>query len=129
FDGTPAWRWRPREVDNLDLAFGSVPNLFTITTSAGPRDVVGGGSKDGTYYVIDREGVNAASGVRWDDADPSALPYWRTQVVPGGEIGGVIATAAVDEAAGRVYFSTAPGLDTFMPQRPTVHALDLQTGA
>ena len=30
-DGTPAWRWRPREVDNADLAFGAVPNLFTIS--------------------------------------------------------------------------------------------------
>ena len=29
-DGTPAWRWRPREVDNDDLSFGAVPNLFTI---------------------------------------------------------------------------------------------------
>ena len=33
-DGTPAWRWRPREVDNADLAFGAVPNLFTITWAA-----------------------------------------------------------------------------------------------
>ena len=28
FNGNPAWRWRPREVDNADLAFGAVPNLF-----------------------------------------------------------------------------------------------------
>ena len=30
FDGFPAWRWRPREIDNLDLAFGAAPNLFSI---------------------------------------------------------------------------------------------------
>ena len=128
-DGTPAWRWRPREVDNLDVDFGAVPNLFTLDVDGTPRDVVGVGSKDGTYYVIDRDGMNARSGARWDDADPSGLPYWRTNVVPGGSEGGIIATAAVDEANGRIYFSTAPGTSEFNPQRPTVHALDLQTGA
>ncbi len=128
-DGTPAWRWRPREVDVFDFDFGAVPNLFTIAVDGTPRDVVGVGNKDGTYYVIDRDGVNASSGVRWDDFDPSALPYWRTNVVPGGSQGGIIATASVDESAGRIYFSTAPGEDVFAPQRPTVHALDLQTGA
>jgi outer membrane protein assembly factor BamB len=80
------------------------------------------------YYVLDREGVNVLTGVRWDDRDPSALPYWSTQVVPGGDIGGIIATAAVDKPAGRIYFSTAPGFDPFNSQRPTVHALDKDTG-
>lgn len=128
-DGTPVWRWRPREVDPLDLDFGAVPNLFTIDVDGTPRDVVGVGGKDGTYYVIDRDGVNARTGVRWDAADPSGLPYWATQVVPGGPLGGIIATAAVDGASRRVYFSTAPGTDVFSPQHPTVHALDLDTGA
>jgi len=128
-DGTPAWRWRPLEVDNADLDFGAVPNLFTIDVDGTPRDVVGVGKKDGTYYVIDREGVNRRSGVRWDDADPSALPYWRRNVVPGGPIGGIIATAAVDEANGRIHFSTGSGTSVFAPQRPTVHTLDMQTGA
>jgi hypothetical protein len=93
------------------------------------RDVLGIGNKDGTYYVLDREGVNVVSGVRWDDADPSALPYWRRNLVPGGPIGGILATAAVDEAAGRIHVTTAPGTDVFAPQRPAVHALDLHTGA
>jgi outer membrane protein assembly factor BamB len=127
-DGTPVWRWRPREVDPFDLDFGAVPNLFAIDVDGTPRDVVGVGSKDGTYYVIDREGVNVRTGVRWDDADPSGLPYWATNVVPGGPAGGIIATSAVDEAARRVYFSTAPGTSPFDPQRPTVHALDLDAG-
>jgi glucose dehydrogenase len=84
FNGTPAWRWRPREVDNNNLAFGAVPNLFKIKLGSHTRDVVGVGNKDGTYYVIDREGVNVLTGVRWDDLDPSALPYWSTKVVLGG---------------------------------------------
>jgi outer membrane protein assembly factor BamB len=130
FDGTPAWRWRPREVDNQNLAFGAVPNLFQIEIDGMRRDVVGVGNKDGTYYVLDREGVNVRTGVRWDDATSVALPYWATQVVPGGDPGGIIATAAVDATAGRIYVSTAPGTpNPFEPQRPTVHALDTQTGA
>ena len=128
-DGTPAWHWKPRPTDTQDLDFGAAPNLFTITVNGQPHDVVGEGAKDGTYYVLDREGVNGITGVRWDDADPSALPYWRTNVVPGDSQGGIIATAAVDEAARRVYFSTAPGVDLLNPQRPTVHALDADTGA
>ncbi len=133
FDGTPAWTWRPREVDNDDLAFGAVPNLFSIDLGDGVLvDVLGVGNKDGTYYVLDRDGVNEGSGVAWHDADPSALPYWRRQVVPGGPAGGVIATAAVDEATRRVYFGTAPGGgdagSTEQPQQPTFHALDLDTG-
>jgi outer membrane protein assembly factor BamB len=136
FDGTPAWTWRPREVDNDDLAFGAVPNLFSIDPGNGVLvDVLGIGNKDGTYYVLDRDGVNEVSGVAWHDADPSALPYWRRQVVPGGPAGGVIATAAVDEATRRVYFGTAPGGgdgvyagSTEQPQQPTFHALDLDTG-
>jgi polyvinyl alcohol dehydrogenase (cytochrome) len=130
-DGTPAWHWKPRPTDLQDRDFGAVPNLFTITVGGARHEVVGEGGKDGAYTVIDREGVNAVTGARWDDPDPSGLPYWRTPVVPGGDAGGIIATAAVDETARRVYFSTAPGTfaDIFLPQRPTVHALDLDTGA
>jgi len=128
-DGRPAWRWRPREVDNDDLAFGAAPNLFTIDVDGQATDVVGIGNKDGTYYVVDRDGVNARNGVTWNDPDPTGLPYWATNVVPGGAIGGIIATASVDEATRRVFFSTAPGLSVGNPQRPTVHALDLDTGA
>ena len=120
FDGFPIWRWRPREVDPDDLAFGAVPNLFTIDEAGTPRDVVGVGNKDGTYYVVDR--------------DTGAL-VWSTQVVAGGDIGGIIATAAVEEAAGRIYFSTAPGLSSMNSppndpvQQPTFHVLDMHTGA
>jgi outer membrane protein assembly factor BamB len=130
FDGSPAWRWKPRAVDEHDLDFGATPNLFSIRVGHRHRDVVGVGGKDGTYYVLDRTGTNVATGVAWNDADPSALPYWRTKVVPGGGDGGIIGTAAVDERMRRVYFSTAPGTDDdlFSPQQPTVHALDADTG-
>jgi polyvinyl alcohol dehydrogenase (cytochrome) len=131
FDGRPAWHWKPRPVDPDDLDFGAAPNLFSIRLGRHRRDVLGLGGKDGTYYVLDRTGVNVATGIRWDDPDPSELPYWRTKVVPGGGAGGIIATAAVDAVARRVYFSTAPGSDDDLldPQRPTVHALDADDGA
>jgi outer membrane protein assembly factor BamB len=135
FDGNPVWRWRPREVDPDDLAFGAAPNLFAIERMGELIDVLGVGGKDGTYYVLDRDGVNEISGVAWDDADPAQLPYWRRQVVPGGDIGGVIASASADEGARRIYFSTAYGVGAQNlppdnpPQRPTMHALDMDTGA
>ncbi len=132
FNGVPAWRWRPREVDNADLAFGAVPNLFTIDFGGETREVLGVGNKDGTYYVLDRDGENEVNGVAWDDADPSALPYWRTKLVPGGDIGGIIATAAADEDQRRIFISTAPGNNSddavFNPQRPVMHALNMDTG-
>jgi outer membrane protein assembly factor BamB len=140
FDGVPVWRWRPREIDNLDFAFGGAPNLFSIDVGGELTDVVGVGCKDGTYYVLDRDGVNESNGVAWDDfvpggGSPQDFPYWRRNVVPGGDIGGIIATSAVDELQRRVFFSTAPGTGAqnsppFQPpQRPTVHALDMDTGA
>jgi outer membrane protein assembly factor BamB len=132
--GNPVWRWRPREVDNDDLAFGAPPNLFSIQTLRGERDVVGVGNKDGTYYVLDRDGVNALNRAPAEDPNPLAFPYWVRNVVPGGDIGGILAAAAVDEPARRIYFSTAPGRsgvnDPPGPaQTPTVHALDMDTGA
>ncbi len=67
--------------------------------------MVGVGVKDGTYYLLDRDGVNESTGV--------VEPYWQTKVVPGGAIGGIIASAAVGE--GKVLFSTAIG--TISPTR------------
>ena len=52
------------------------------------RDVVGIGGKDGTYYLLDRDGMNPLTG--------RIEPYWQTNVVPGGSQGGIIASAAVD---------------------------------
>jgi outer membrane protein assembly factor BamB len=129
FDGSPAWRWRPREVDNDDFAFGATPNLFTIELGRRKVDVVGIGNKDGTYSVIDRDGVNELTGLGFDPADPHALPYWERNLVPGGPLGGIIGTPAVDPKARRIYVGTAPGFDPTDPQRPTVHALDADTGA
>jgi len=117
--GEPAWVWRPREVDPEDLSFGAVPNLFEIEFGGATREVIGVGNKDGHYYVLDRDGVNEITG--------RVEPYWATRVVPGGAIGGLIASAAVGE--GKVLFSTAVGLDLDDPQLPAAWGLDAATGA
>jgi len=118
-DGSPAWIWRPREEDNDDLAFGAVPNLFEAEIGGATREVVGIGNKDGTYYVLDRDGVNQITG--------RIEPYWATNVVPGGPIGGVIASASVGEGA--VVFSTGFGFSISRPQKPSVHALNADDGS
>ncbi len=128
FEGDPVWVWRPRSIDNADLAFGAAPNLFEIDFGGATRQVVGVGNKDGSYYVLDRDGTNEVTDL--------VEPYWSTQVVAGGDIGGIVATASVDEGAGRIYFSTAAGdgvvNDPAMAlpaQQPTLHALDMDSGA
>jgi len=118
FDGTPAWTWQPRAVDNNDFDFGSVPNLFEIEIGGVMREVVGAGGKDGTYYVLDRDGVNELTG--------RIEPYWQTNVVPGGPIGGIIASAAVGD--GQVLFSTAVGVSLSSPQKPAAWGLRATDG-
>lgn len=113
FEGDPVWVWRPREVDNADLSWGALPNLFETEVGGETRDVLGIGNKDGTYYLLDRDGVNALTG--------RIEPYWQTKVVPGGSIGGIIASAAVGD--GRILFTTAVGLSLLNPQRPTAWSL------
>lgn len=132
-DGSVAWHWRPREIDNDDLSFGGVPNLFQIETIRVPGgdpitvDVVGVGNKDGTYYVMDRDGINQRFTDELVDYRSPDFPYWKTKVVEGGSFSGIIATAAVDQNRGQIYVSS-PFQDLSNPQRPNVHALDMNTG-
>jgi hypothetical protein len=68
--------------------------------------------------VLDRDGVNQVTGV--------IEPYWTRQTVPGGSIGGVIASAAIAE--NKVLLSTAIGTDISNPQKPAAWGLDAATG-
>ena len=115
-DGDPWWTWRPRPLDPNDIDFGAPPNLFTVDIAGAARDVVGAGGKDGTYYLLDRNGINPLTG--------RVEPYWKTNVVPGGSQGGIIAPSAVGD--GKVLFSTGIGdhsNDAFNYQKPTAWAL------
>jgi polyvinyl alcohol dehydrogenase (cytochrome) len=119
YDGTLSWAWRPREVDNDDLAFGAAPNLFTATIKAQDREVVGIGGKDGTYYLLDRDGENEITG--------QIEPYWKTNVVPGGAIGGIQGTPAI--VGDRIIFAVGIGEKITAVQKPTGYALDAATGS
>jgi outer membrane protein assembly factor BamB len=123
YDGTPDWTWRPREIDNDDLAFGAAPNLFTARIqdangNAQDREVVGIGGKDGTYYLLDRDGENEVNG--------NVEPYWQLRVVQGGAIGGLTGTPST--AQGRVVFGTAIGESVEEWQTPSAWAIDVASG-
>ena len=77
-----------------DYDIGATPNLFTIDSASGPREVVGVGDKGGRYRVFDRS---------------SGALVWERQLEPGFNIsgrktGGIIAPAAV--AYGRIYVAS-----------------------
>jgi len=118
YDGTPVWSWRPREVDNDDLAFGTGPNLFKATIGGQEREVVGIGGKDGSYYLLDRDGKNELTN--------QIEPYWQRNVVPGGAIGGIQGTPAI--VGDRIIFATGIGKAITAVQQPSGWALDAGTG-
>jgi outer membrane protein assembly factor BamB len=71
--------------------------LFTAQIKGKEHDVVGVGGKDGTYYLLDRDGTNGITG--------NMEPYWKASVVQGSDIGGIIGSAGV--MGSKIYFSTA----------------------
>lgn len=99
--GERQWAYQPHEPNPNDIDFAGAPNLFRIDG----RDVVGLGSKDGVYHVVDRD---------------SGELVWKTQVAEGGGTGGFIGAVAV--ARGIVAGGTALGGEPFL------HGLDAATG-
>ncbi len=118
FDGVPVWKWRPREIDLADLDFGAAPNLFEVEIGGKVRQVVGVGGKDGTYYLLDRDGVNEITG--------NVEPYWHTKVIAGGSDGGILGSAAV--VGGQVFFGTGIGNDIGNFQLPASWSLNANDG-
>jgi polyvinyl alcohol dehydrogenase (cytochrome) len=84
-----------------DYDFGASPNLFT---APGGAVMVGEGQKSGVYWALDRATLR---------------PRWHTAVGPGGPLGGILGSTAVD--GGRLF-----GADTLSGQ---VFALGLGDGA
>jgi polyvinyl alcohol dehydrogenase (cytochrome) len=68
----------PNSLSGQDFDFGSSANL--ITTSTG-QQLVGQGSKSGTYWALDRS---------------SMTPVWHQNVGPGSAVGGIIGSTAYD---------------------------------
>ena len=116
----------PTDTDDLD--FGAMPNLFSIASGTATHDVVGVGARTAptTSSTVT---ARTRDGRAWDDADPSALPYWRTNLVPGqGRRHHRNAGGRRTCAADLLQHGAGTGDDIFNPQRPTVHALDADTG-
>ena len=78
--------WNFGDFDGPDWDFGCGPNLIQVAMDGGVHDVVGAGQKSGVYWAV--------------DADTHAV-LWKTQVGPGGHLGGIQWGTATDGA--RVY--------------------------
>ncbi len=92
--GRLVWRFdTPRISEGWDDDFGASPNLL-------PGGLVGLGSKDGTYYALDRR----SGAVAW-----AAHVGESGHVMDGFAVGGIIGTPAVGTVAGRpaVFATTA----------------------
>jgi len=116
--GTVVWAYRPRSSDTCDFDFGSSANLIDV----GGAQLVGEGSKDGTYYVLDRK---------------TGALVWKTNVVFGGSSGGFVGSTAFDgahifggtgigELGGSLCMPNNPN-DMFI-ENPSFHAFDAATG-
>ncbi len=90
-NGKPVWHYQPRQKDVDDLDFGDTPNLYSINSASGPEDVLGFGSKDGSYTLMD-----AATGT----------VLWNDKLILGGGDGGFF-NAATDGT--QVYLTAGPG--------------------
>jgi polyvinyl alcohol dehydrogenase (cytochrome) len=73
-----------------DYDFASGPNLFTARGRGRDREILGAGQKSGVYWALDPD-------------DGRVL--WKTQVGPGGEVGGIQWGSAVDGR--RIYVAVA----------------------
>ena len=135
--GAFRWQYNPRidrgESTRLDDDFGASTNLL-------PNGRVGGGSKDGWYYGLNRNrpDVNEIGATEWASHAGQAGHA-------GGDfaIGGMIGTAAVGESNGEptIFATTAistpfnqesNGLDTTLLEDPgrlfSIHAIDAADG-
>ena len=109
-DGSLVWRFQPHEPNNDDLDFAGAPNLFT----AGDRELVGLGNKDGHYYALDR----ATGELAWEvEATEPGLNEPGSNFSTGGFIG---PTAVADD--GTIVGGTAVG------PCPCLHGIDATTG-
>jgi polyvinyl alcohol dehydrogenase (cytochrome) len=73
-----------------DYDFASGPNLYTLRGGGPARDILGAGQKSGVYWALDPDGGQV---------------LWKTQVGPGGEVGGIQWGSAVDGQ--RIYVAVA----------------------
>jgi polyvinyl alcohol dehydrogenase (cytochrome) len=85
-----------------DYDFGAGANFFTVEIQGVPTDIVGAGQKSGTYWAL-----NPANGSL----------IWKTNVGPGGTLGGVEWGTAVDGE--HIYVAIANSLHATYALQPT----------
>jgi polyvinyl alcohol dehydrogenase (cytochrome) len=85
-----------------DYDFGSGANFFTTQIQNTPTDIVGAGQKNGIYWALDPDNGSV---------------LWRTQVGPGGVLGGIEWGTAVDGK--QVYVSITNSSHTTYTLEPT----------
>jgi polyvinyl alcohol dehydrogenase (cytochrome) len=73
--------WSLENIGAHDYDFGCGANLFQATIAGVTRDVVGAGQKSGVYWAVDPDTGNV---------------LWKTQVGPGGHLGGIHWGTATD---------------------------------
>ena len=76
--------WTVKNGAEPDYDFGCGANLFQTTINGTLHDVVGAGQKSGVYWALDADNGNV---------------LWNTQVGPGGHLGGIHWSTAVDSHA------------------------------
>lgn len=79
--------WQAHTGDRADLDFASAPTLYSAAINGVSHVLLGIGSKDGSYYVLDRNAMSHG-------------PIWRASIAAGGSCpqcgNGVIAPSAYD---------------------------------
>jgi polyvinyl alcohol dehydrogenase (cytochrome) len=78
----------PPQVPAKDFDLGAALNVYDVKTSTGTRRIVGAGSKSGMYHAMDPD---------------TGEVLWKTQAGPGGILGGIHWSGAVDDS--RIYVS------------------------
>ena len=129
--GSPVWTYQPRTLDGQDLDYSATANLFRI----GSTDVVGFGSKDGTYTVINAAPVTGCVAPTAPSVAECSTPVWRDKLTVGGNFGGfyngttdgkrIYLTSAIGTLSGNALSPT----DTSGSATSRVWALDAGTGA
>jgi polyvinyl alcohol dehydrogenase (cytochrome) len=116
FEGMPPDNCPPNPGPDADLGTGA--QLFTVPDRHGSRLLVGAGQKNGRYWALDAR---------------TGEVVWRTQVAPGGDLGGIMWGAATD--GGRIYVAATnyAGKPHQAPDGTTITtgsfaALDARTG-
>ncbi len=111
--GLPLWSYQPHAENTADDDFGSSAQVFTLPGPGGGHRVVGEGSKDGSYTVVDRD----TGALVW-----RAVEQGNGNVQPGQAVGGFIGNTAVAARPGVPEVFGGSAIDTPVTYDPSTGA-------